>query len=151
MSEAERIVSGGLGVGGPDGMAELQRLAEALKASLGGTRVVADRGWIAADRFIGTTGKIVAPKLYMALGVSGAGQHIAGIGGSETVIAINTDRTAPMLKMADLGIVGDLHEIVPILIRKLKEGAGTAGLAALPPTSPSICASATWFLSEASS
>ena len=129
LSEAERIVSGGLGVGGPEGMAELQQLAEELKASLGGTRVVADRGWLASDRFIGTTGKIVSPKLYLALGVSGAGQHVAGIGGSETVIAINTDRTAPMLKMADLGIVGDLHEIVPILIRKLRERAGTATFA----------------------
>ena len=110
-------------------MAELQQLADALNASLGGTRVIADRGWIAADRFIATTGKIVAPKLYMALGVSGAGQHVAGIGGSETVIAINTDRTAPMLKLADLGVVGDLHQIVPILIRKLRERAGPANIA----------------------
>ncbi|MFO1154209.1 MAG: electron transfer flavoprotein subunit alpha/FixB family protein [Rhodospirillales bacterium] len=129
LSEAERIISGGLGVGGPDGMAALQELADALKASLGGTRVVADRGWLASDRFIGITGKIVTPRLYMALGVSGAGQHLAGIGGSEMVIAINTDRTAPMLKMADLAIVGDLHQIVPILIRKLNERAGPAGLA----------------------
>ena len=80
LTEAERIVSGGLGVGGPEGMAQLQQLADELKASLGGTRVVADRGWLAPDRFIGTTGKIVAPKLYLALGVSGAGQHVAGIG-----------------------------------------------------------------------
>ena len=121
LTEAERIVSGGLGVGGPEGMALLQQLADELKASLGGTRVVADRGWLAANRFIGTTGKIVAPKLYLALGVSGAGQHVAGIVGSETVIAINTDRTAPLLKLADLGVVGDLHEIVPTLIRKLRE------------------------------
>ncbi len=65
-------------------MAQLQQLADELKASLGGTRVVADRGWLAHDRYIGTTGKIVAPKLYMALGVSGAGQHVAGMTGSET-------------------------------------------------------------------
>ncbi|QNT69391.1 electron transfer flavoprotein subunit alpha/FixB family protein [Defluviicoccus vanus] len=123
LGDAERIVSGGLGVGGPEGMAELQQLADELKASLGGTRVVADRGWLAHDRYIGTTGKIVAPKLYLALGVSGAGQHVAGITGSETVIAINTDRTAPLLKMADLGVVGDLHQIVPILIRKLRSHA----------------------------
>ncbi|MFO1119127.1 MAG: electron transfer flavoprotein subunit alpha/FixB family protein [Rhodospirillales bacterium] len=121
LSEAERIVSGGLGVGGPEGMALLQQLADELEAALGGTRVVADRGWLPADRFIGTTGKIVAPKLYLALGVSGAGQHVAGITGSETVIAINTDRTAPLLKLADLGVVGDLHAIVPALIRKLRE------------------------------
>ena len=118
--DAERIVSGGLGVGGPDGMAHLQRLAAALGATLGGTRVAADRGWLADDRFIGTTGKIVAPKLYLAFGVSGAGQHVAGIGGSEVIIAVNTDRTAPLLKMADLGVVGDLHQIVPILLRKLE-------------------------------
>ena len=145
LSDAERIVSGGLGVGGSEGMAQLQQLADALKASLGGTRVVADRGWLAADRFIGVTGKIVAPKLYLALGVSGAGQHVAGITGSETVIAINTDRTSPLLKMADLGIVGDLHQIVPILIRKLRERArsaaathfGTPGAAPIvPPPAP---------------
>lgn len=120
LTEAERIVSGGLGVGGPEGMALLQQLADELEAALGGTRVVADRGWLAADRFIGTTGKIVAPKLYLALGVSGAGQHVAGITGSETVIAVNTDRTAPLLKLADLGVVGDLHAVVPVLIRKLR-------------------------------
>ncbi|MBK8174718.1 MAG: electron transfer flavoprotein subunit alpha/FixB family protein [Rhodospirillales bacterium] len=121
LSEAERIVSGGLGVGGPDGVAQLQELADELHASLGGTRVVADRGWLPSDRFIGITGRIVSPKLYIALGVSGAGQHLAGIGGAETIIAINIDRTSPMLKTADLGIVGDLHQIVPILIRKLRE------------------------------
>lgn len=120
LSEAERIVSGGLGVGGPEGMILLQQLADALEATLGGTRVAADRGWLAADRFIGTTGKIVSPKLYIAFGVSGAGQHVAGIGGSEIIIAVNIDRTSPLLKMADLGVVGDLHEIVPILIRKLR-------------------------------
>lgn len=120
LTDAERIVSGGLGVGGPSGMEALQQLADALNASLGGTRVVADRGWLANDRFIGTTGKIVAPKLYLALGVSGAGQHVAGMTGAETVIAINTDRTAPLLKLADLGVVGDLHQIVPILINKLR-------------------------------
>lgn len=120
LTEAERIVSGGLGVGGADGMKQVQRLAEVLGATLGGTRVAADRGWLPADRFIGTTGKIVAPKLYIALGVSGAGQHIAGIGGSQTIVAVNIDGTAPMLKMADLGVIGDLHEIVPILLRKLE-------------------------------
>jgi electron transfer flavoprotein alpha subunit len=135
LTEAERIVSGGLGVGGPEGMAQLQQLADELKASLGGTRVAADRGWLAPDRFIGTTGKIVTPKLYLALGVSGAGQHVAGIGGSETVIAVNTDRTSPLLKMADLGVVGDLHEIIPLLIQKLRERAraGARDKGPIPP------------------
>jgi electron transfer flavoprotein alpha subunit len=120
LTEAERIVSGGLGMGGPEGLKLLQELAEELGAAVGGTRVAADRGWLPHDRYIGTTGKIVDPKLYLAFGVSGAGQHLSGITDSECVIAVNTDRTAPMLKRADLGIVGDLHEILPILIRKLR-------------------------------
>lgn len=132
LSDAERIVAGGLGVGDAASMAILQDLANELNAALGGTRAVADRGWIAHDRYIGTTGKIVAPKLYIALGVSGAGQHVAGIGGSELIIAVNTDRTAPILKLADLAVVGDLHEVVPILIRKLR---GHAGNTPQPPIS----------------
>ncbi len=124
LTEAERIVSGGLGIGGPEGVQQLQHLADLLGAALGGTRVIADRGWLEVERFIGTTGRIVAPKLYIAFGVSGAGQHIAGIRGSETIIAINTDRTSPLLKMADLGVVGDLHQIVPALIAKLKQFPG---------------------------
>jgi electron transfer flavoprotein alpha subunit len=138
LTEAERIVSGGLGVGGAEGMAQLQRLAEALGATLGGTRVVADRGWLAQDRFIGTTGKIVAPKLYIAFGVSGAGQHIAGIGGSEVIVAVNTDRTSPLLKMADLGVVGDLNEIVPILLRKLEALEARPAAAATPAPPPAM-------------
>jgi hypothetical protein len=102
------------------GMALVKQLAEQLGAALGGTRVAADRGWLAVDRFIGSTGQIVAPKLYMAFGVSGAGQHLSGITASELVIAVNSDRTAPILKRADLGVVGDLHQILPILIRKLQ-------------------------------
>lgn len=121
LTEAERIVGGGLGVGGSDRMAELQQLAELLGATLGGTRVAADRGWLPQNRFIGTTGKTVSPKLYMAFGVSGAGQHVAGITGSEVIIAVNTDRTSPLLKMADLGVIGDLHEIVPLLVQKLEQ------------------------------
>ena len=119
LNEAERIVSGGFGTGGPDGMALVQQLAGQIGAALGGTRVAADRGWLATERFIGSTGQIVAPKLYMAFGVSGAGQHLSGMTGSEYVIAINSDRTAPILKRADLGIVGDLHQILPILLAKL--------------------------------
>ena len=139
LTEAERIVSGGLGVGGPEGMAQLQSLAEGLGATLGGTRVAADKGWLDYDRFIGSTGKIVAPKLYIAFGVSGAGQHVAGIGGSEVIIAINTDRTAPLLKMADLGVVGDLNAIVPILLRKLEERAAAVSHGApAPPVDPVV-------------
>lgn len=120
LSEAERIVSGGFGVGGSSSMALLRRLAERMGAALGGTRVAADRGWLEADRFIGSTGKIVTPKLYMAFGVSGAGQHLAGITDSEWVVAVNSDRTAPLLKRADLGVVGDLHQILPCLLDRLE-------------------------------
>ncbi|HEX9372904.1 MAG TPA: electron transfer flavoprotein subunit alpha/FixB family protein [Roseiflexaceae bacterium] len=112
LGEAERIVSGGLGVGGPAGVDLLWRLADQLGAAVGGTRVIADRGWLPAERFIGTTGKIVAPKLYFAFGISGASQHISGMTGSETVIVVNIDRTAPLFGLADLGVVGDLHQIV---------------------------------------
>jgi len=120
LGDAEKIVAGGLGVGGVEGMALLRKLADALNASLGGTRVAADRGWLPHDRYIGTTGKIVAPKLYLALGVSGAGQHLAGIGASEVIVAVNTDRTAPVFKIVDLGLIGDLHAILPILLEKLQ-------------------------------
>ena len=136
LTDAVRIVSGGLGVGGPEAMAQLQQLAEALGATLGGTRVAADRGWLPADRFIGSTGKVVAPKLYLAFGVSGAGQHVAGIVGSEVIVAVNIDRTSPMLKLADLGVVGDLHEIVPILLIKLKELAANRRPAGPAPSEP---------------
>ncbi len=119
LTEAERIVSGGLGCGGPEGVALLQHLADCLGAALGGTRVIADRGWLPTERFIGTTGKIVAPKLYLAFGVSGAGQHMSGMTASETVIVVNTDRTAPLFRIADLGIVGDMHQIVRELLVQL--------------------------------
>jgi electron transfer flavoprotein alpha subunit len=121
IGEAERIVAGGLGVDGPEGMELVRKLADRLGAAVGGTRVVVDRSWLPFERQIGTTGKTVAPKLYLALGISGANQHTAGMTGSETVIVVNTDRTAPMFGLADLGVVGDLHQIVPELITKLGE------------------------------
>ena len=121
ISEAERIVAGGLGVGGPEGMELIGKLADRLGAAVGGTRVVVDRGWLPFERQIGTTGKTVAPRLYLALGISGASQHTSGMTGSETVIAVNTDRTAPMVGLADLGIVGDLHQVIPALLAELEK------------------------------
>jgi electron transfer flavoprotein alpha subunit len=121
ISEAERIVSGGLGIGGPEGVELLAQLAQALQATVGGTRVISDRGWIPHERYIGSTGKTVAPKLYLALGISGASQHTVGMSSSETIIAVNSDRTAPIFGLADLGIIGDLHEIVPRLVAKLEK------------------------------
>ncbi len=119
LPEAERIVAGGLGVGGPEGVELLWELAATLEAAVGGTRVIADRGWLPPERFIGTTGKIVAPKLYLALGISGASQHTSGMLASETVIVVNSDRTAPMFGLADLGIVGDLHAFAAALLVRL--------------------------------
>ncbi|MFL5800829.1 MAG: electron transfer flavoprotein subunit alpha/FixB family protein [Roseiflexaceae bacterium] len=119
LSEAERIVAGGLGIGGPDGLKLLEQLADRLGAAIGATRVVTDRGWLPTERQIGTTGKTVAPRLYVAIGISGASQHTQGMAGSEIVIAINTDRTAPMFGLADLGLVGDMRAIVPALIERL--------------------------------
>jgi electron transfer flavoprotein alpha subunit len=121
ISEAERIVAGGLGVGGPEGMNLLQQLAERLGAAVGGTRVLVDRGWLPFERQIGSTGKTVAPRLYVALGISGASQHTSGMTGSKTVVVVNTDRTAPMFGLADLGVVGDMRQIVPALLKRLGE------------------------------
>ncbi|MEI6776709.1 MAG: electron transfer flavoprotein subunit alpha/FixB family protein [Chloroflexales bacterium] len=121
LREADRIVAGGLGVGGPAGVELLWKLGTRLEAAVGGTRVIADRGWLPTDRFIGTTGKTVTPKLYLALGISGASQHTSGMNRSETVIVVNNDRTAPLFSLADLGIVGDLHEIIPALLACLEE------------------------------
>jgi electron transfer flavoprotein alpha subunit len=120
ISEADRVVAGGLGVGSPEGLALLWQLSDRLGAAVGGTRVIADRGWLPFERQIGSTGKTIAPRLYIAVGISGASQHTAGISASETVVVINSDRTAPMFGFADLGLVGDLHQIVPEVIRLLE-------------------------------
>ena len=116
---ADRIVAGGLGLGSKENVAILSRLAKPLEAAVGGTRVISDKGWIDHERYIGSTGKNVAPKLYVALGISGASQHLVGITESENIIAINSDRAAPIFGVADLGIVGDLHAIVPELESRL--------------------------------
>ncbi|MGF1470095.1 MAG: electron transfer flavoprotein subunit alpha/FixB family protein [Sandaracinaceae bacterium] len=121
IEEAERIVAGGLGLGARDKVAVLEGLAGALRAAVGGTRVISDRGWIPHDRYIGSTGKTVAPRLYVALGISGASQHVVGITGSEVIVAVNVDRTAPIFSLADLGVVADVHRLAPHLERKLRE------------------------------
>ena len=116
---ADRIVAGGFGLGSKEAVAILPRLAKLLHAAVGGTRVISDRGWLEHERYIGSTGKTVAPKLYFALGISGASQHLVGMTDSETIVAINTDRAAPIFGVADLGVVGDLHAIVPELEKRL--------------------------------
>ena len=120
ITEAKVLVSGGRGVGGAEGYAPLRELAEVLGGEVSSSRIGVDSGWIEKDRQVGQTGKTVHPDLYVACGISGAIQHLAGMEGSEFVIAINKDETCPMMKLADLGIVGDLHVIVPKLTEAIK-------------------------------
>jgi len=122
--EADRIVSGGRGVGGPEGFKILEQLADLLGAAIGGTRVAVDNRWIPFERQIGQTGKTVAPKLYLAIGISGASHHIMGAKASENIVAINSDPNAPIFKTAQLKVLADLHEVLPVLVKKLEGQAG---------------------------
>jgi electron transfer flavoprotein alpha subunit len=119
LAEAPRIIAGGAGLGGPEPFRALQRVAAALAASYGASRVAADAGWVPQDRFIGTTGVTVDPELYVALGISGAVQHVSGLGHPDHVIAVNTDASAPMMAMADLAIVTDARALLAELANRL--------------------------------
>lgn len=121
LAEARRIVAGGAGLGGPEPFALLERVAVALGASYGATRVASDIGWAPHDRYIGTTGVAVDPDLYIALGISGAVQHVTGLGQPSHVIAVNTDPSAPMMGLADLAIVTDARQLLVELARRLGE------------------------------
>jgi electron transfer flavoprotein alpha subunit len=121
LSAAEIIVSVGRGIKEAENIALVQKLADALGAELGASRPICDAGWLPMERQVGSSGQTVAPKMYMAIGISGAIQHLVGMKGSRTVVAINKDANAPIFEVADYGIVGDLFQVVPELIEAVKK------------------------------
>ncbi|MHC4909563.1 MAG: electron transfer flavoprotein subunit alpha/FixB family protein [Planctomycetota bacterium] len=120
LSQAERIVSIGRGIKGEEHIALAKQLAEVLGAEVAASRPICDAGWLPMERQIGSSGQTVAPKLYLALGISGAIQHVVGMKGAKTIVAINKDSEAPIFEVADYGIVGDLFDVVPAMIEALK-------------------------------
>ena len=122
LTTAERIVSVGRGVKGPENLPVAEKLAAALKAELAGSRPVIDNGWLPLERQVGSSGQVVSPKLYLALGISGAIQHVVGMKGAQTIVAVNQDESAPIFEIADYGIVGDLFEVAPALTEELEKG-----------------------------
>jgi electron transfer flavoprotein alpha subunit len=121
LSQAERIVAVGRGIKGQEHLQVAQQLAQAMGAELAASRPICDAGWLPMDRQIGSSGQTVAPRLYVALGISGAIQHLVGMKGSRTIVAINKDPEAPIFEVADYGIVGDLFEVVPAMIAELNK------------------------------
>jgi electron transfer flavoprotein alpha subunit len=121
LTQAPIIVAIGRGIKAPENIPQAERLAKAIGGELAASRPICDEGWLPMERQIGSSGQTVAPKLYLALGISGAIQHVVGMKGSRTVVAVNKDQNAPIFEVADYGIVGDLFEIVPALAEELEK------------------------------
>jgi len=121
LEEAEVIVSGGRGIGDADGFKQLEELAKILKGAVGASRPPCDNGWVADSLQVGLTGKIVAPDLYIAVGISGASQHISGCSGAKNIVAINKDPEANIFRQAHFGVVGDWKKVLPAFTEKVKE------------------------------
>ncbi len=121
LTEASIVVSGGRGTGGSEGFQVIEQLADAMGAAVGASRAVTDAGWYPHQFQVGQTGKTVSPQLYMAIGISGAIQHRAGMQTSKTIIAVNKDPEAPIFELADFGVVGDLFKVVPQLLEEISK------------------------------
>jgi electron transfer flavoprotein alpha subunit len=124
LTAAEIIVSVGRGIKEKDNIPMVEELAKALGAELAASRPICDSGWLPMERQVGSSGQTVSPKVYLAVGISGAIQHLVGIKGSKTIVAINKDSNAPIFEVADYGIVGDLFEVVPALTEEVRKAKG---------------------------
>jgi electron transfer flavoprotein alpha subunit len=121
LTQAPRIVAIGRGIKAPENIAQAEAVAKALGGEIAASRPICDEGWLPMERQIGSSGQTVAPKLYLALGISGAIQHVVGMKGSRTIVAVNKDQNAPIFEIADYGIVGDIFEIMPALTEELQK------------------------------
>jgi electron transfer flavoprotein alpha subunit len=121
LDEAQLVVGGGRGIGGPEPFADLRQLAELMSAAVGASRAACDEGWVPPSLQIGQTGKKIAPELYLAVAISGAAQHMLGVSDARTICAVNTDRDAPIFRHCSFGIVEDFRKVVPLLVQRLGE------------------------------